>query len=208
MSRLSYAQLSASTNVPQPMFMNGRETIACAQLSKVIWRDVVALGQKVMMMDQSAQGMAHLLKPYYENNEGHLEKMIKGFLESYQLPPTVPVYLTSNAQQTYIHARRYHLRQRLKANPYHDLSFSASQVSMLLGHKAMGVGPQREFEALLNQHPDKINERNPSDGSTPLHWAYKTDSKNRIALLKEHGAKEDIADSKGLLPMQWRNKQG
>ncbi len=80
------------------------------------------------------------------------------------------------------------------------LQVKSNDLNNSLLHEAAAFKSFSEFQTLLKQHPDMINQKN-SFGYTPLHVAVFWDRPEITALLLKNGADPNATNNKGLTPL-------
>ncbi len=113
-SKLSFDEVKKGKTVSQPKFTNGYEEFLLEPMNGVLWKDISALGVKVIMMGQSTTLMKHKLLTLFPNQAEKVDNVIKDLLSDYHLEDKIFVLPDEvEKKKSYIHARRYSLRQKL-----------------------------------------------------------------------------------------------
>ncbi len=116
-SKLSFDEVKQGKTVSQPNFTNGYNQFELAPLNGVVWKDITALGAKVVMMGQSITQMKRNLLNLFHGQSEKAEAMIKELRIGYRLEESIFALPDEvEKQRTYIHARRHSLRKKLKPN--------------------------------------------------------------------------------------------
>ncbi len=189
-AKMSFDSLKKCESIATPLCLEGLH---------IEWKSVTTLGQKVVMMGQSQTEMKQRLKTLLpQETEQKIAKMVSDHIAMYQLEgPQVTLADEPADKKSYIHARRHHLKQRTKQNPYSELSVEdiltktkAKTPDQALRRLACGYGAKEWMEILLEKHPESVDKPNGS-GETALYWAYQKQKASRARLLVKKGAKQE-----------------
>ncbi len=213
-SQVPFSRFQQQPLVAQPQFLCGDKITSLPVTPEVTWRDVTALGKKVVMMGQSFTEMKINLRKLFPTIE---EKIIDGYIRdlqaSYLLKENVFALPDHESKCfSYIHSRRHSLRQRASDNPYADLQaefilakMKATSPGQALRRLAAGFGASRELEYLLSAVPGVINEASETTGRTALHFAYVNNKLGRAFHLEKAGADQEIRDKDHHKPRDLRH---
>lgn len=213
-SQVPFSRFQQQPLVAQPQLLCGDKITSLPATPEVTWRDVTALGKKIVMMGQSFTEMKINLRKLFPTME---EKIIDGYIRdlkaSYSLNENVFALPDQESHTlSYIHSRRHSLRQRASDNPYADLQaefilakMKATSPGQALRRLAAGFGPSRELMYLLSEKPEVINEISETTGKSALHFAYENNKLGRAFHLQKAGADQEVLDKKLQKPRDLRH---
>lgn len=183
--------LLADEAIPQPTFLRSHGSSAESALANVHWRDVTALGKKVVMMGQSFTEMKTNLLKMFPQDTKIVDGMIRDLKNAYGMGEKLDSLGTATHEKSYSHLKRASLRQKTTQNPYADLTTSkvltkvnSTEIDQALRRLAAGFGPCRDMRFLVESHPDMIDKPNAS-GFTALYFAHKNGKLGRAFHLEK-----------------------
>lgn len=201
LAKCSFDRLLSRKEIPQPTFLRGHDSDAESPLAKVTWRDITALGKKVVMMSQSFTDMRANLLKMFPTQANKLDDMIKDLKRNYGLGEKFVSLGNATHEKSFSHIKRAALRQKTTSDPFSDLTVpkvlaknGSKTVEQTLRLLAAGAGPCRDMQFLLQAHPEVIDQVGAASGRTALHFAYDKGKLGRAYYLEKAGADQTIQD--------------
>jgi hypothetical protein len=211
-SKFSFADLAKAPTIAQPSFYSGGKQMILKPMDPVSWKSVgAALGEKIVLMNQSKAKMAEELKPFYPD-PNVLALRMQRWEKWYELDDSVP-RSSKEHPRSYIHYRRHALRLMYEGKDLSDLTLEkvlahteSTSYGQALRRQASGWGALREMRFLLSQKSEVIDEKAGEEERTPLHWAYIKNKLSRVRVLEKKGADQAALDKSKKVPRSYAKK--